>query len=82
MAEELGIVISLITAGLGTLWIALRVSIKHLYADLKEDRDRVITRLDKNTEELMAAREERAACRASLDHLRSVIEGRYGKPEN
>ena len=72
-------IVSVFIAGVGGLWVALRMSIKHLYADLKNDRDRVITKLEENTEELMAAREERAACRASLDHLRSVIEGKFGK---
>ena len=81
MEVILGVAVPSIVAGLGALWLAIRISIKHLYTDLKSDRDRVISRLEKNTEELMAAREERAACRASLDHLRSIIEGKFGKSE-
>ena len=97
------IVLPAIGAGLVALWATLRMMLRHLYGDLKADRDRVLAlveqhvnsridgliedretmraerdkvmeRLDANTDELTACREGRAAQQAAAEALQAKVE--------
>ena len=74
MTEALTIILPVVAGAVGAVWLALRITIRHLYQDAKADRDRLLAALETNTAELMTCREERSALRAEREAARAELQ--------